>query len=240
MSAERDWPSWLAAPLVFGEDVCMVSWIQSAHGGSDIDESGNEVFRGQTARKGWDAVERVWPQIRDEFNGAAWLAQGGFQQVAIGVEFRDAGDKRRRTRRVRNKGRLLMVDVSAVCPELRTAKLAELEPIVRGILLDALALAGTKKDLGPLPAAGEPTARPAIPLWPLEADEEEPFFEEPGDCFVITRELPDVDDPAGMSAVFQRYEDDLDRVLSEEGLAHVIEAESSLRAVRWVVRVPRQ
>jgi hypothetical protein len=131
----------------------------------------------------------------------------------------------------------LMVDVSAVCPELRTAKLPELEPIVRDILLDALALAGTKKDLGRLPAAGEPAARPAIPLWPLEADEDQPFFEEPGDSFVITRELPEVDDPAEMNAVLQRYGEDLDLVLSEEGLANIIEAESSLRAVRWVVRV---
>lgn len=216
----------------------MVDWIQGAYGASDFDESGKEIFRGQAGRKGGDAVERVWPQIMNEFNGAAWLAQGGFQQVSIDVEFRDAGDQRRRKRRVTNKGRLLMVDVSAACPELWTATVAELEPLVRAILLDALALAGTKKDLGALPAAGEPAARPAIPLWPLEGHEDEPFFEEPGDSFVITRELPEVDDPAEMAAVFQRYEDDLSRLLSEEALSSIIEAETSLRAVRWVVRVP--
>jgi hypothetical protein len=72
----------------------------------------------------------------------------------------------------------------------------------------------------------------------LEGDEDEPFFEEPGDSFVITRELPEVDDPAEMAAVFQRYEDELSRLLSEEALSSVIEAETSPRAVRWVVRVP--
>ena len=127
-----------------------------------------------------DAVQRVWPQIMSEFNGAAWLAQGGFQQVSIDVEFRDAGYGRRRTRRVTNKGRLLMVDVSATCPELWSATVAELEPLVRAVLLDALALAGTKKDLGALPAAGEPAARPAIPFWPLEVDEDEPYFRSRG------------------------------------------------------------
>ena len=131
-----------------------------------------------------------------------------------------------------------MVDVSATCPELLTATVTELEPLVRAVLLDALALAGTKKDLGALPLAGEPAARPTIPFWPLEVDEDEPYSEEPGDSFVITRELPKVDHPAEMAGVFQRYEDDLSRLLSAEAFSSIIEAETSPRAIRWVVHLP--
>ncbi|TDD23452.1 hypothetical protein E1218_17995 [Kribbella turkmenica] len=53
---------------------------------------------------------------------------------------------------------------------------------------------------------------------------------------MITREAPDGLAPK----LIARYEADLERLLSEEALEAVVEAETSPKGMRWLVRSPRR
>ena len=76
----------------------------------------------------------------------------------------------------------------------------------------------------------------ARPLRPLITDDI-PAADELGEIVVITRELPERLPTGQLRGVFERYEADLERLLSTEAWGNVVEVETSATAIRWVVRV---
>ena len=215
-----------------------IAWLQLV-GGAYLAEtpdhrSFTEDFSGQVTDRAWVALQRLAVKLLDEYDGAAWLAQRGYERVALHLEFRAKKHGRGR-RAVPAIGRLLSPDFSVVCPELADMTVDEMVSFFEPVVLDALTVVGERKNLGPLPAAGEGADLASVPLIPLIGDPS-PYDEEPGDCFVITRMAADGLTPA----LIERYEADFEWLLSEEALGEVIEAETSSDGLRWVVRPGRQ
>ncbi|WP_432942650.1 hypothetical protein ACQPXM_37050 [Kribbella sp. CA-253562] len=208
-----------------------ITWLQLTCG-RGTDSKSASTFTGKAEDRAWTALQRLHAKLLPQYDGAAWLAQGGFERVSIDVQYRVTKGRQRRT--VALIGRLVNVDVSVACPELPDLTVEQLEDVFRPVVLDALAALAEAQGLGPLPPAGQGGGLSAVPLRAL-IDDPDPYDEEPGDCFVITRVAPDGVNPE----VIERYERDLAWLLSGAAQAEVIEAEVSGTAVRWTVRVGR-
>lgn len=210
-----------------------IAWLQLA-GGPYSSPKRERDFSGHVVDKAWEALGRVEAKLLGEYDGAAWLAQGGYERVSLHLEYRAKKHGRGR-RAVPAIGRLLSPDFSVVCPEVADMTLDQMVSFFEPVVLDALAVVGERKELGPLPPAGQGGELAAVPLIPLIEDPS-PYDEEPGDCFVITRSAPGGVTPA----LIKRYEADFERLLSEEALGQVLEAETAEDALRWVVRPVRK
>jgi hypothetical protein len=212
----------------------MTSWIELI-ASSGLTSDLRPVVPGDTLAKATLAASRVEKRLLDEYNGTAWLAREGYERVLVSLEFVLASPSKK-LRSVKSKGRLLMVDFTCVIPELSTAKVKEIEVLLEAIIPDILELVGGDRKLGPPLKNGdvEPEVRTA--LRPLIADDM-PAADELGEIFVITRELPEQLSTEQLSGVFERYEDELERLLSDEAWGNVIETETSATAIRWVVRI---
>ncbi|WP_203590666.1 hypothetical protein [Streptomyces sp. SID13031] len=212
-----------------------IKWFQLV-GGSGYGESGRPVFSSAVSDRAWEAFPELEGRVLSEFEGARWLLQGGYERVAVGLEFRTE-KKGRQLRTVTEIGRLISVDYSVVWPELQDATVDQIRERLMPIVVDALELVGEKKALGHLPRQGLGDELVAVPLKPL-IDDPAPYADVPGDSFVVTRELPADLSPAKAVEVLEGYEADLDAILSRAGKKNVIEAETSSSAVRWVIQVP--
>lgn len=215
-----------------------IAWLQLVGGAylapTADGRSFEEDFSGQVTYKAWEALGRLQAKLLDEYDGAAWLAQGGYERVSLGLEYR-AKKHGRALSAVPAIGRLLSPEFSVVCPELAEMTVDEMVSFFEPVVLNALTVVGERKHLGPLPPAGHGGDLASVPLIPLIEDPS-PYDEEPGDSFVITRMAP-----GGLTPeLIARYEADLERLLSEEALGAVIEAETSSDGLRWVVRPGRQ
>jgi hypothetical protein len=111
-------------------------------------------------------LRQLEARLLPAYDGAAWLAQGGYEKVAVGLEYW-AVKHGRALRRVPSIGRLLMPEYSVVCPELPSLSLGEMVEYFEPIVLEALAMVGRRKNLGPLPPAGHGGHLVAVPLRPL-------------------------------------------------------------------------
>jgi hypothetical protein len=212
-----------------------IKWFQLV-GGSDYGPSGRPVFSGSAESRAWKAFPEVEADVISEFDGARWLLQGGYERVALGLEFRT--EKRgRQLRTVAEIGRLISVDYSVVWPELETATVDQIRHHLKPIVMDALELVREKKKLGHIPRQGEGGDLATVPLKPLIEDPA-PYADEPGDSFIIKRELPPGLSPSEEATVLRRYDEDLERLLSQQANGNIIEAETSPSAVRWVIQVP--
>ncbi|GAA1619759.1 hypothetical protein GCM10009789_86830 [Kribbella sancticallisti] len=211
-----------------------MKWFQLS-GGAYNDESG-PVFSDATEGRLWEVFPDLEVDVISGFDGARWLLQGGFERVSLGLEFR-VEKKGRQLRAVSEIGRLLTVNFSVAWPELESATIDQIKDHLRPIVAEALELAGEKKKLGPLPRHGAGERLAIIPLKPLIEDPM-PHADGPGDSFVITRELPPGLSAAEEASVLKQYEDDLERLLSEQAKRDIVEAEISATSVRWVIEVP--
>ncbi|TDD23453.1 hypothetical protein E1218_18000 [Kribbella turkmenica] len=147
-----------------------IAWLQLV-GGAYLAEapdrhSFTEDFSGQVTARAWEALQHLTAKLLDEYDGAAWLAQGGYERVALHLEFRAKKHGRAR-RAVPAVGRLLTPDFSVVCPELADMTVAEMVTFFEPVVLDALTVVGERKNLGPLPPAGQGGDLPSVPLIPL-------------------------------------------------------------------------
>ncbi|GAA2811744.1 hypothetical protein [Kribbella solani] len=213
-----------------------IAWLQLV-GGPRYGEDGPD-FSGVADTRAWTALRELETELLSEFDGGRWLAQGGYERVAIHLEYRS--DKRGRARRkIGETGRLLTPSLSLVWPELETASVGEIKDHLRPVVLEAFALVGERKKFGQLPRAGEAAGLQTVPLKPLIEDPA-PYDEEPGDCFVITRDFPPDVEEAQLPELFRRYEEDLEELLSDEGMDSVLDMETSATAARWVVRIVRE
>jgi hypothetical protein len=213
-----------------------IRWFQLV-GGSYHGMSG-PVFSGVAQDRVGDACEAVEADVISEFDGARWLLQNGYERISIGIEFR-AEKKGRQLRSVAEIGRLLDVDYSVVWPELANATVPEIREYLKPVVLEALEFAGERKGLGPLVPAGTGGELRAVPLRPLIEDPM-PYVEEQADCFVITRELPPDLSPSERAGVMARYDRDLEGLLTKRALGRIVDLETSDRAVRWVIEVPKR
>ncbi|GAA1559452.1 hypothetical protein GCM10009804_15370 [Kribbella hippodromi] len=214
-----------------------IAWLQLVCG-PDYNDEGQADFSGVAIDRAWTALRELEAELLPEFDGARWLAQGGYERVALGLEFRVS--KRGRARRsIGEIGRSLSPDYSVVWPELESASLAEVREYLRPVVLEALAFVGERKNFGPLPKAGAGGDLETVPLKPLIEDPA-PYDEEPGDCFVITRDFPPGTEEADLPELFRRYEEDLEDLLSDEGLDSILDMETSFTAVRWVIRTAHE
>ncbi|MEU4608323.1 hypothetical protein AB0F43_35510 [Kribbella sp. NPDC023972] len=215
-----------------------IAWLQLVGGAylapTSDRRSFEEDFSDQVTDKAWEALGRLQAKLLDEYDGAAWLAQRGYERVSLGLEYRVKKHGRGRSA-VPAIGRLLSPEFSVVCPELAEMTVDEMVSFFEPVVLDALSVVGERKNLGPLPPAGQGGDLASVPLIPLIEDPS-PYDEEPGDCFVITRMAPGGVTPE----LIARYEADFERLLSEEALGAVIEAETSSDGLRWVVRPGRR
>ncbi|MFI6673619.1 hypothetical protein [Kribbella sp. NPDC050470] len=210
-----------------------IAWLRLA-GGPYNSPSRERDFSGQVVDKTWEALGRLEAKLLNEYDGAAWLAQRGYERVALHIEYQ-AKKRGRQRRAVPVVGRLLSPDFSVVCPDLAGMTVDEMVEFFEPVVLDALSVVGERKELGPLPPVGHCGHLVRMPLIPLIEDPS-PYDEEPGDCFVITRMAPGGVTPA----LIERYEADFQRLLSEEAFGQVIEAETAEDALRWVVRPLRK
>jgi len=102
---------------------------------------------------------------------------------------------------------------------------------------EAFALAADRKELGPLPAHGQAGGLQQTPV--RSAGSELLFYyDKPGDCYIIARQLPQTDDPSEISAAIDRYEDEILWLLSDEALSGGVDAETTPTEVRWIIPVP--
>ncbi|NIK59580.1 hypothetical protein [Kribbella shirazensis] len=212
-----------------------ISWFQLS-GGSYHEESG-PVFSGAAEDRLWEAFPQLEADVLSGLDGARWLLQGGYERVSVGLQFRTE-KKGRQRRAVAEIGRLITVDYSIVWPELENATVENIRNHVKPFVMDALELVGEKKKLGHVPRLGEGRDLTAAPLKPLIEDPT-PYADEPGDSFVITRELPPGLNPSEEAAVLKRYEEDLDRILSKHARSNIIELETTASTARWVVPASR-
>jgi hypothetical protein len=65
-----------------------------------------------------------------------------------------------------------------------------------------------------------------------------PYVDEPGDSFVIIRDFPANTEPSDVPDVLQKYEEDLEALLSKEAIENIVEVETSVSAIRWLVQLP--
>lgn len=208
-----------------------IKWLQLT-GGSGYGPEG-PVFSGAAEDRVWTALGQLEDDLVPQFDGQRWLAQGGYERVALSLEYRIKKGRQRRS--LAEIGRLLNPDFSFVWPELEQASVDEIRAHLRPIVLEALEFVGERKGLGSLPEAGEGGSLQVLPLKPLIGDPA-PYAEEQGDSFVITRDFPPGVDQAEMPDLLRRYEDELEALLSDEAMHNIIETETSSTAIRWVVQ----
>ncbi|MEU0095017.1 hypothetical protein [Kribbella sp. NPDC006257] len=212
-----------------------IKWLQLV-GGSYWGPKG-QAFLGAAEARAGIALSSLESELLTEFDGGIWLAQAGYERVSVGLEFRS--DKRGRPlRKIADIGRLITPEYSLVWPELENATVDEVRERLRPVVLDALDLVGERRNLGKLPRTGEAKGLTAVPLKPLIEDPT-PYVEAPGDSFVIIRDLPANTRPSDVPAVLQKYEEDLQALLSKEAFGNIVEAETSPTAIRWLVQLPR-
>jgi hypothetical protein len=211
-----------------------IAWLQLV-GGSYWGPKGR-AFSGSAEALAGTALSRLESELLTEFDGRAWLAQGGYERVSIGLEYRS--DKRGKPlRKIADVGRLVSPEYSLVWPELETATVDEVREHLRPVVLDALDLVGERRNLGRLPRTGEAKELTAVPLKPLIEDPT-PYVDEPGDSFVIIRDFPANTEPSDVPEVLQKYEEDLEALLSKEAIENIVEVETSMSAIRWLVQLP--
>lgn len=213
-----------------------IKWFQLV-GGSRWHVDGSD-FSGAVESRAWQALQLLEAEILDSYDGARWLAQEGYERVALGLEYR-SDKKGRALRSIGETGRLLSPDYSVVWPELGTATVEEMVDYLRPVVLEALEHVGERKKLGSLPKAGEGDELTAVPLKPLIEDPA-PYDEEPGDSFVITRDFPPGTDESRIPALLRQYDKELDELLSDGARDNVLDVETSSSGVRWVVRITRR
>jgi hypothetical protein len=212
-----------------------IKWFQLV-GGAYHGRSG-PVISGAAEVRAWQVFPEIEAYVISEFDGARWLLQEGYERVALGLEFRTE-KKGRQLRTIAEIGRLISVDYSVVWPELENAAVDQIRDHLKPIVMDALELVGEKKKLGHLLPHGEGGDLAAVPLKPL-IDDPAPYADEPGDSFLITRELPPGLSPSEEAGVLARYEEDLELLLSRKAKANIVDTEISASAVRWVIQAPR-
>ncbi|MEV0800080.1 hypothetical protein AB0I34_20480 [Kribbella sp. NPDC050281] len=135
-------------------------------------------------------------------------------------------------------GRLLDAEYSVVWPELANATVPEIREYLKPVVLEPLEFAGERKGLGPLVPVGAGGELRAAPLGPL-IENPMPYVEDQADCFVITRELPPGLSLSETADVIARYESDLETLLTKRALGRIVDLETSDRAVRWLIEVPK-
>jgi hypothetical protein len=149
-----------------------IAWLQlvgAPYLSLDFEKGINEFdFPGVVQTKAMEALGRLEAKLLPAYDGAAWLAQGGYEKVALELEYR-AVKRGRALRRVPSIGRLLTPDYSVVCPELPELSVEEMVEYFDPVVLEALAMVGERKKLGLLPLAGEGDHLVAIPLLPLQS-----------------------------------------------------------------------
>jgi hypothetical protein len=210
-------------------------WL-NLYGGGALDEQIQHVFSRQAETKARRAFEALEARLLADFDGRPWLGQKGFTQIAVGVEIRPPRRQRQR-KTVTVDGPCLMVDMSCVYPEMETDSQAEVEARLESIVIEAFAVAADRKELGPLPVHGQAGVLQQTPV--RSAGSELLFYyDEPGDCYIVARQLPQTDDPSEISAAIDRYEDEILWLLSDEALSGGVDAETTPTEVRWIIPVP--
>ncbi len=147
-----------------------IAWLQLVGGpylNLDFEKRINKFdFPGAVETRAWEALRRLEASMLPAYDGAAWLAQGGYEKVAVGLEYR-AVKHGRALRTVPSVGRLLSPEYSVLCPQLPELGVDEMVEYFEPVVLEALAMVGKRKKLGPLPPAGQGGHLVAIPLIPL-------------------------------------------------------------------------
>lgn len=210
-----------------------IKWLQLV-GGSRWGAAGSD-FSGAVESRAQAALQQIEAEVVASYDGARWLAQQGYERVALGLEYR-SDKKGRALRSVGETGRLLSPEYSVVWPELETASVDEIREYLRPVVLEALALVGERKKLGELPKAGQAEELEAVSLKPL-VDEPIPYDEEPGDSFVIIRDFPPGTEQSQVPELLRQYDEDLQVMLSDEALDNILDIETSFSGVRWVIRI---
>ncbi|TDD46562.1 hypothetical protein E1263_36230 [Kribbella antibiotica] len=210
-----------------------IAWLQLV-GGSRWTTAGS-AFSGAAEARARTALQRIEAEVLASYDGACWLAQQGYERVALHLEYRSDA-KGRPGRSIRAIGRLLNPNYSVAWPELETASVDEMREHLHPIVLDALAFVGERTNLGKLPKAGEAEDLETVPLIPL-IDDPMPYDEEPGDSCVITRDFPPGTEESQVPGLLRQYDKDLQDVLSDEALDNILDIETSSSGVRWVIRV---
>jgi hypothetical protein len=213
-----------------------MGWL-NLYGGGTLSDSLQHVFSRQAENKARRALDALEARFGERFDGQAWLGQQGFSQIAIGVEIRipKAGSRRRRF--VAVEGSQLIVEVSFIYPHLEADSQLEVEAVLEPIVMEAFVLAADRKALGPLPERGHGRSLPSMAQRPA-GSELLFFYDEPGDCYIIARQLPQTDDPAEISSAIEQYESDIRLLLSDDVLKRPIDVETTLTEVRWIVPMP--
>jgi gamma-glutamyl:cysteine ligase YbdK (ATP-grasp superfamily) len=89
-----------------------IAWLQLVGGpyvtGTPDRRSFQEDFSGQVTHLAWKALSRLEAKLIDEYDGAARLAQGGYERVALHLEYR--AKKHGRDRRAVGISRRLLVE----------------------------------------------------------------------------------------------------------------------------------
>lgn len=210
-----------------------IKWLQLV-GGSRWGAAGN-AFSGAAESRAQTALQQIETEVLASYDGARWLAQQGYERVALGLEYR-SDKKGRALRSVGEIGRLLSPEYSVVWPELETASVDEIREHLQPIVLEALGFVGERKKLGELPKAREAEDLEAIPLKTL-VDDPVPYDEEPGDSFVITRDFPPGTEESQVPERLRQYDEELQELLSDEALDNILDIETSFSGVRWVIRI---
>lgn len=210
-----------------------IKWFQLV-GGSYWGQDGR-AFSGAAEGRAFKALQQIEADVLAAYDGARWLAQQGYERVALGLEYR-VSKRGRALRSVAAVGRLLSPEYSVVWPELEQATVEEIRAYLEPVVLEALAFVGERKNLGDLPRAGQTNQLESVPLKPL-VDDPPPYDEEPGDTFVITRDFPPDTTPEQVPDLLRQYDKDLENLLSKNALNNILDIESSPTAVRWVIRV---
>lgn len=210
-----------------------IKWFQLV-GGSHWGMDGR-AFSGAAEGRAFQALQQIEADVVAAYDGARWLAQQGYERVALGLEYR-VSKRGRPLRSVAAVGRLLTPEYSVVWPELEQAKVDEIRAYLEPVVLEALAFVGERKNLGELPKAGQADHLEAVALKPL-VDDPAPYDEEPGDSFVITRDFPSDTTPEQVPDLLRQYDEDLENLLSEDALDNILDIESSSTGVRWVIRL---
>ncbi len=210
-----------------------IAWLQLV-GGSHWTTAGS-AFSGAAEARAWSALQRIEAEVLTSYDGARWLAQQGYERVALHLEYRSHA-KGRPARSIGAIGRLLNPNYSVVWPELETASVDEMREHLHPIVLEALAFVGERTNLGKRPEAGQGEDLETVPLIPL-IDDPMPYEEEPGDSLVITRDFPPGTEESQVPGLLRQYDEDLQDLLSDKAMDNLLDIETSSSGVRWVIRI---
>ncbi len=138
-----------------------IAWLQLTCG-RGTDTRSTSAFKAKAEDNAWIATQRLQKQLLPEYDGAAWLAQGGFERVAVDVQYRVTKGRQRRL--VKAIGRLVTVDISVACPQLPGLTVKEIQDLFRPVVQDAFTALAEAEGLGAIPAAGAGGGLVAAPL----------------------------------------------------------------------------